>query len=68
MNGNSIAASGSQRFFVAIGGDGRENKFAQRRLEGGEGSEAVVGGRGGLHFSKKVWGGVWFGLVSVKMR
>ena len=33
-----------------------------------EGGEAVVGGGGGLHFSKKgfFWGGVWFGLVSVK--
>ena len=68
-NGNHIAASGSWRFFAGRA-SALENKFARRHLEGREGSEAVVGGGGGLHFQKKkVWGGfglVWFGLVSVK--
>ena len=40
---------------------GCQNEFAQRHLEPGEGGKVVVGGGGGLHFSKKFGGG--FGLV-----
>ena len=66
-NGDHIAASGSWSFFFAGGTSGFQNKFARRRFELGEGSEAVVGGGDGrgLHFSKKVVGGgdlVWFGF------
>ena len=60
-NGNRIAASGSQSFFFVSRASTSQNEFAQRCLEGGEGGESVVGGGGGLHFQKKVWGG--FGLV-----
>ena len=68
-DGDRIAACGSQSFLIAGGTGGCQDEFTRRRLEPGEGGKAVVGGgsRRGLHFSKKkVWGGVWFGLVSVK--
>ena len=62
-NGDRIAARGSRSFFFAGGAGGSQNEFAQRHLEPGEGSEAVVGGGGGgLHFQKKSLGG-GFGLV-----
>ena len=63
-NGDRIAASGSRDFFFAGETGGCQNKFARRRLEPGEGGEAVVGGGSGrgLHFSKKDLGG-GFGLV-----
>ena len=68
LDGDSIAASGSRSFFFAGGTGGCQNEFARRRLQPGEGGEAVVGGGGGrgLHFQKRFGGGVWFGLVSVK--